>query len=125
MHNKPLRESSTSSSSTSSSSIENRQPHLQIGMIYIADEIEKNSSHQATAHRHPQPPQPRIVYLDDGATTSHPEYRLSDNEKQQDLSGQEEADAHPSWMQDAHRWHHWEDDYWHEWEEREEDEEEE
>ena len=118
--------------------LKNRQPRLQIGMVYIADVDEEDNSHQAIEHHPPAPPQPRVVWhLDDGPTTSHLEYHLSDNEGEHahkyideglasshleyHLSERDEEaeDAYQYWMIDAHQWHHWEDDYWHEWEEEE------
>ena len=87
-------------------------------MIYIADEDEEESSLQTMDYHLPAPPPPRVVWhIDDGPTTQHLEYHLSDNEGHHDLSG------HQSWMQDAHRRHHWEDDYWTEWEEEGEEKE--
>ena len=83
------RDTSVSSSSTSSSSTKNRQPHLQVRMIYIADDEEEESSPRAITHHHPQPPRPRAVWhLDEGPATSHLEYYLSDSKVE---------DAHQSW----------------------------
>ena len=101
------RETSTSSSSTSSGSIENRQPQLQIGKVYIGDTENIHDKEKETQIKLLQ----QIIILNnfDQETTSHLECQISESEGE---------DQPQDRLPDAHRWQHqhqWRDDWQEEW----------